>query len=186
VGLFPRLGEYFNVGSESGKRQNSAFRHLQNIVVFDCRCRGLLVLALACAALRFGLLLSALSRPTHMYTPSSFRWTKLQSLEGLSDSEPALRWGLAGRISGACAVVRTGRLGGPRGASAASRLLHADPRRNPQFPIWPGNGEGIPPFPGSPGRRAGDLGRGSDFANDNAACARSEVACQAPLMRPLI
>ncbi len=82
-GLFPRVGEYSNVGSESGKRQTNPLRHLRcPFEAFGCSssCPGpasrvkILVLApaLACAALRFGNLAALNLIEAHSHTPSIF------------------------------------------------------------------------------------------------------------------
>jgi hypothetical protein len=73
-GLSLRLGEYSNVGSESGiLKQNKpevppseSESASATFGAVCCRCWDFLVLAPACAALRIGLLLSALSRLTHI------------------------------------------------------------------------------------------------------------------------
>ena len=74
---FPRLGvrSCTHVGSEPGKKSKAARAHLGicagfcGIEAFGRRCWGFLVLARMChsAALRLGLLLSTLSRLTHIF-----------------------------------------------------------------------------------------------------------------------
>jgi hypothetical protein len=68
---FPRLGRVrtSNVGSE-WKRQNNPPLASAALGAFGCRCLVFLVLAPACAAVRFGLLLSTLSRLTHILSYS--------------------------------------------------------------------------------------------------------------------
>ena len=58
-----------NVGKRVWKRQNNPHRHLRHFKLSVAGAGGFLVLAPACAALRFGLLLSALSRLNHMLFP---------------------------------------------------------------------------------------------------------------------
>jgi hypothetical protein len=64
--FFPRLGEYRTRNVEKAKQPPSASAAFE---AFGCRCLVFLVLAPACAALRFGLLLSALSRLNHILFP---------------------------------------------------------------------------------------------------------------------
>jgi hypothetical protein len=67
-----------STGSESGNLKQNKVPPSAS-ATFGAVCQrsrfwDFLVLALACAALMFGLLLSSLSRLTHEYTLSSFRW----------------------------------------------------------------------------------------------------------------
>jgi hypothetical protein len=68
---FPRLGvcSCTHVGSEPGEKSKAAHLGICGIEAFGRRCWGFLVLARMChsAALRLGLLLSTLSRLTHIF-----------------------------------------------------------------------------------------------------------------------